>query len=297
MSPISVSTAPTLYSRSAAAIAARASSWRVVARDVDDLRDVEVEAEAVGRTHRDRRQIGIELVRFGLAGRPVEHDVRCRDAHDLVGERIDRILARIERLDPDPLLAAAHEVAVPERVPGDVLALPTDEGDHDADVRDRHLDHLDDLHRGETGVDEIPAAQQDLFLQPLAAAGIDERLRPLKQIVPRDDGSRNFAGRERLALARGHDADLVVRKIDSARELRGEQQRIDAISARPQDRRLRSTLAAAAQKRLGILEGVAVDVACNHAAVRERLAVACLDDTDLRGWDDDRVLQLHAEQQ
>ena len=51
------------------------------------------------------REVLVELVRLGLAGRPVEHDVGGRHGLDLVREGVDRVLARIERLDPDAFLA------------------------------------------------------------------------------------------------------------------------------------------------------------------------------------------------
>ena len=149
---------------------ARDDLRRIVARDVDDLRYVEVEFEAVGRAHGDRRQIRVEPVRFGLAGRPVQHDVGRRHVDDLVRVGIDRVFARIQRLDPDAFLAFAHEIAVPELLAGDVLAFLADEGDDDADVRDRHLGHVDDLDGREARVDEVAAGQQDLLLQSLAAA-------------------------------------------------------------------------------------------------------------------------------
>src|SRR3954454_15246662 len=137
---------------------------------MNDLRDVQVEFEAVGRSHTDGRQIGVQPVRLRFAGRPVQDDVGGRNVAHLVSVRIDRVFARVERLDPNALLAFAYEVTVPELVAGHVLAFSTQKRNDDAYMRYRHLKHVDHFDRGESRVDEIAARQEDLLLQSLGAA-------------------------------------------------------------------------------------------------------------------------------
>ena len=47
--------------------------------NVDDLADIQVEREAVGRAHGDGGKFLVEVVRLGLAGGPVQHDVGGRN--------------------------------------------------------------------------------------------------------------------------------------------------------------------------------------------------------------------------
>ena len=133
MSPISVSTAPTLYSCKASEMDFLASPClrlavlqevdhvgilrgvsevvadrrlqhlrdqvhhaaesgddlgRIRARNVNDLADVQIEFEPVGRPNRDGGQIFVQVVRFGLSVRPIQdhvcsghqlHSSACRD--------------------------------------------------------------------------------------------------------------------------------------------------------------------------------------------------------------------------
>ena len=147
---------------------------------MDDLADVEIEREAVGRSDRNGGQVLVEIVRLGFSRRPVQHHVR--GGHDLhaMRVRVDRVLAGIHRLDPHALLALVHEIAMLERVPGHILSFTSDVRDHHADVGDRDDGRLFDFNGGEPRVDEIAARENDLLLQSLAAARVDERLRVLK---------------------------------------------------------------------------------------------------------------------
>jgi hypothetical protein len=119
---------------------ARDHARRVLHPDVDDLRDVEREREAVLRAHGDRRQALVVVVRLGPR-RPVEDDVGGRHELDLHDVRVDRVLAGQQRIDPHALAAAGDEVAVRERVARDVDVLGPDVADDDADVADRDLGH------------------------------------------------------------------------------------------------------------------------------------------------------------
>ena len=57
-------------------------------------------------------------MRFRFAGRPIQDNVGSRHALDPVGKGVDRVFARIQRIDPDALFAAADEVAVFEGIAG-----------------------------------------------------------------------------------------------------------------------------------------------------------------------------------
>ena len=81
---------------------------------MDDLRDIQVEFEAVCRSDGNRRQVGIELMRFSLAGCPVQDHIGGGNVGHLVSVGIDRVLARVERVDPNAFVAAVHEIPVPK---------------------------------------------------------------------------------------------------------------------------------------------------------------------------------------
>ena len=101
-----------------------------------------------------------------------------------------------------------------ERVARHVLSFTADVGDHDADVGNRDDRRFLDLDGRKPRIDEIAAGQNDLLLQPLAAAGVDKRLGVLKGVVPVDRLAGNLAGRQRTPFFRGHDAQHVVRNVE-----------------------------------------------------------------------------------
>jgi hypothetical protein len=173
---------------------ARNHLGRVIARNMNDLRNVEIELEAIGRSNRNGGQIGVQPVRFGLAGRPVENHVGRGHIRHLVGVRIDRILAWIQRFDPHALLTAADQIPVLEGVARDVLSFLAYEGDDDSHMGDRHFGHGDHFDGREARVDEVAAREQHLLLQALAAFAVDERLRALKHIMAVDHRPGDLAG-------------------------------------------------------------------------------------------------------
>ena len=168
---------------------ARDHARRVLHADVDDLRHVEAEREAVLRPHDDRRQPLVVVVRLG-ALRPVQDDVRRRHQLDLHHARVERVLAGQQRLDPHALAAALDEVAVRERVARHVDVLAADVADDHADVADRDLGQRHQLDLHEPRVQVPRARQQHLLLQAAAAAGVDERLAALEAVVAGDDRAR-----------------------------------------------------------------------------------------------------------
>src|SRR5271156_1926363 len=113
---------------------------------------------------------------FRLAGRPVEHDIGGGYIGDFVSVRINRILARIERLNPNTLIAAIDQISMPKGIAGDIGAFLTDISDDDSYMCDRHLRHIDEFNGRKARIDEIPACKQDLLLQTLAALTIHKDL-------------------------------------------------------------------------------------------------------------------------
>ena len=249
---------------------ARDHARRVLHADVDDLRDVEAEREAVLRAHEDRRQPLVVVVRLG-ALRPVQDDVRRRHELDLHHARVDRVLAGQQRLDPHALAAALDEVAVRERVAGHVEVLAADVADDHADVADRDLGQRHQLDPHEPRVEVPRAGEQHLLLQAAAAAGVDEGLAALEAVVPGDERAREVTRRDRAAVERGDDADAVGGHLIAPADRRAscralarvsrrhdvEQRRVDPVGAGGQERELAAALAAVAQERLGVLEVVA----------------------------------------
>ena len=148
---------------------ARDHLGRVGRADVDDLRDVEVEGEAVPRAHGDRGQLRVVGVGLG-AVRPVEHDVGGGHQLHLHHARVERVLARVERRHPHALVAGVHQVAVLEVGAAHVLVRLAHEGDDDAHVADGDLRHGHLLHLHEPGVEVPRAGQQHLLLQAAPAA-------------------------------------------------------------------------------------------------------------------------------
>jgi len=98
---------------------------RIVSWDVDDLADIEIELESVSRPHSDRGQIGVQLVCFRLAVGPVEDHIGSWNVLYIVGVRVDRIFAWIERFNPYALLTSRDQVRVLELLTGDVFAVLT----------------------------------------------------------------------------------------------------------------------------------------------------------------------------
>ena len=154
---------------------------------------------------------------------------------------------------------------------GDVAAGLADVGDDDADVGDRHLGHFLDFDRREARVDEIAAGQEHLLLQALETAGVDECLRRPGTSCGRPPSSPAIspAGRAGPSLVVTMPTMLsVISSTGSATH--GEQRRVDAVGARRNHRDLRAALAAVLEERSRILEGIALDLAREHAAVGKR---------------------------
>ena len=86
---------------------------RIERADVDDLRHVEVEGEPVLRTHRDRREFFVVMMRLGARG-PVQDDVGRRHQLDLHDARVERMFAGIQRRHPNTFVADVDEIAVLE---------------------------------------------------------------------------------------------------------------------------------------------------------------------------------------
>src|SRR5258708_1885005 len=131
---------------------------------MNDLRNVKIEFEAIGRSDWDRGEGGLELMRFGFAGCPVEHNIGRGNVGHLMRVRINRILPRIEWLNPNALIAATHQIPMPKGFARDVLAFLTNISNDHTDMCDRHLCHIDQLNCSEARIDEIPAREQDLLL-------------------------------------------------------------------------------------------------------------------------------------
>ncbi len=225
-------------------------------------------------------------MRLGLAGRPVEDDVRRRNLAHLVSARIDWELAGIEDIDPDTTLTLLDHVAVLEAFAGDVFTRLADECDHHTDRCDLHFGDIDFFDCRKLRVDEVATGQKHLFLEALGAALLDERHRVLEHIVLSNLRTGDFAGDKLLAFLGSDDADLVVGDVSDIGHFNLEQLRIDPVLPLGDDRHLRAAFAAILHERFGILVRVAVDVNADDAAARESLAVTCLDDADLaRGHD------------
>jgi hypothetical protein len=93
---------------------------------VDDLGHVQVERKSVPRTHRDRRELRVVIVRLGPAG-PIEHNVRGGHQLHLHHPRIERVFARVRRRYPNAFVTRVDEVAVLELNAADVLVRGADE--------------------------------------------------------------------------------------------------------------------------------------------------------------------------
>ena len=201
--------------------------------------------------------------------RPVQHDVGRRHELDLHHARVDRVLAREQRLDPHALAAPFDEIAVRERIARYVEVLAADVADDDADVADagsRSSGTCSTLN--EPRVQVPRSRQQHFLLQAAAAAGFDERLAALEAVVAGDDRARQIARRDRVAVEHGDDADAIGRHLidradrsrltswsaRSSRRHHLEQRGVDAVGAGGQEPELAAALAAAAQERVGVLE-------------------------------------------
>ena len=111
---------------------------RLLVVDVDDHRQRQQRLVGVLGHQVDRAQAFVVAVRLGLAGDPVQHEVRRRHQDDVAGVGVERVLARAERPFPDAALALGHALAVAEGVAGEVAAGLAVVADDHADVADRH---------------------------------------------------------------------------------------------------------------------------------------------------------------
>ena len=84
---------------------ARDHARRILHTDVDDLRHVEVEREAVARAHRDRDELRVVVMRLGARG-PVQHDVRGRHELTFIMRVLIGCLPGSSGVDPHALAAA-----------------------------------------------------------------------------------------------------------------------------------------------------------------------------------------------
>src|SRR5437588_8663531 len=114
---------------------------------MDDLRHVEVESKTVLRPHGD----GLEflIIMMGLRPRgPVQNDIRRRHQLDFHHSGIDGMLARIERSDPDTLMAYIDQVAMFEFEAAYIHVRLADKRNDHPDIADGNLHHrqLLDLH-------------------------------------------------------------------------------------------------------------------------------------------------------
>ena len=253
----------------------------IVARNVDDLADVQIEGEAVGGAHGDRREVLVQIVRFGLPRRPVQNDIGRRHALHFVRVGVDGILARIEGLHPDSLLPFADEIAMLKRVAGGVDTGQAHVRNHDARTGDGDRRHLPGLHRRQPRIDEVTPGQNHLLLQALESAGVDEGLPVLEHVMPRNFLTGNVASRERTAFLGGDNAHHVVLDFRHRLQHHAEQGGVDAVGAGGNHFDLRAAFATLFQKRARILKGIALHLPGQHAAVAERIAVARLHNADV----------------
>lgn len=267
--------------------------------DVDDLCDVEVEREAVLRTHRDGAELFVEVVRLGPVG-PVEDDVGRRHEFDPHDARVDRMLAGVERGDPHALVTDVDEVAVLEFGAAHVEVRKADKGDHDADGPDRDVQHRDLFQLGEPRVEVPRAGEQDLLLQTAAAAPVEEGLGVLEVVVAGNGRAGDLARLDRPTVEGGDDADLVgtdVSQFERGRRdvvFRGigggddlEERAVDPVGAGGEQGELPALFAAAGEKAARILKIITVDHAAQDAARRDRGAGGGDDEGDLARGDVD----------
>lgn len=263
---------------------ARDEARRHVIGDVDDLLDFEQEVKAILRADADRLQAMVESMVLAL-GRPVQHEVRRRYELDLHGRCVDRVLARIPRLDPDAAAAVLDDVTVLVVVAGQVLADLTNERIDDADMGNRNHSHRDDVHSDEPWVDHPGARHDDFFLDAAIPTGSDEGMRVLERLMPIDLRCGNDALRKLLAIMRG---DLADRAIADREKLKAvgvdavlvsvlrrddvENSRVDTVRSSLEDHHLSTLGAAANQECARILEVRAVDRIAKRAIVRELFA-------------------------
>jgi hypothetical protein len=187
---------------------ARNDLRRIECTDVDDLRHVKVEREAVFGTHGDRLQFFVVMVCFGSRC-PVQHNICGGHELDFHHTRIDRVLARIERRNPHPFVTDIHQIAMFEFGAAHIhMRLPYI-GDDDTDIADRNLHHWDLFHLDEPWVQVPCAGEEDLLLQPATAATVKKRLRILEVVVTGNHRPGNFAGLNGRTVECGDDADPV----------------------------------------------------------------------------------------
>ena len=156
---------------------------RTLVVDMHDDRQRQQRLVRVLRHQVDRLQTLIVAMRLGLAGDPVQHEVRRRHQHDAAGRRVERVFARPKRPLANTALAVADSLAVAEAGARDVLALPAVVAHHDADVADRHHRLRNQLDRREPAVDEVSAVGERHILPTAAAAGGEKRLGILVVVV------------------------------------------------------------------------------------------------------------------
>ena len=156
---------------------------RTLVVDVHDDRQRQQRLVRVLRHQVDRLQTLVVAMRLGLAGDPVQHEVRRRHQHDAAGRRVERVFARPKRPLANAAFAFANSLAVAEAGARDVLALPAVVAHDHADVTDRHHRLRNHLDRREPAVDEVRAVGERHILPTAPAASREERFGILIVVV------------------------------------------------------------------------------------------------------------------
>ena len=128
---------------------ARYHPWSFRIRHVDLHLQIDLEDEPFAALRLDLFEPLVEVVGHGNNVGPVQSQDRRRDDLCLVASRVDRVLARSQRLLPDSAVARTNEA--PELEIGTRRILR-----HEADISfdNGHLALLDDQHRNELHADQ-----------------------------------------------------------------------------------------------------------------------------------------------
>ena len=128
---------------------------------------------------------------FCAAG-PVQHNVGGGNQFYLENPRVEWMLARIERRDPNTFMAWLNQIAVLESFPADVFVRLADVGNDNTYMADGNLGHRYLLHVDKPRVQVPRTRKQHLFLQTTTAVMIQKRLGILEIIVPFHNRAGNF---------------------------------------------------------------------------------------------------------
>ncbi len=179
--------------------ASSAPTWKMICETS------RLKAKPSRELHRDRVEFVVVVVSFSPVG-PVEHDVGLGHELDAHHASVDRMLARIERGNPDTLVADIDQIAMLEGGAADVLVGKADEGNHDTDGADGNIQHRHLLDLDKPRIQVPGTREQHLFLQATTATMRDERLGILEVVVTRNDIAGDFAALNGTTVERRHDA-------------------------------------------------------------------------------------------